>query len=97
MHAILFQLKRPDETKPNEHAMWRQAADAVSKNMPRNSTDILAGDGFWLLTGGSAFHLLAHILVPVVNCRVPYKITFIEKVSEWEYTPTGKEWMPQVA
>jgi hypothetical protein len=83
MHSILFQLKKPLETEAHAHAQWQQAATDVSKNIPIGRTDILAGEGFLLLSGENAVHYLAPAITLAVNARVPYKITFFEKASEW--------------
>ena len=87
MHSILFQIKKRDENKPGEDMMWQQVSDVIERNIPKGRKDIWAGGGFVLLTGGSAFHFLAPIVTAAVNCRVPYKILFIEEAAEWEHFP----------
>ena len=94
---VIFQLKKRDETKSGEDMMWRQAADVIAKNIPKGRKDILVGESFVLLSGGSAFHFLVPIVTAAVNCKVPYKIVFIEKASEWEYVPDKSDLVPTVA
>jgi hypothetical protein len=87
MNAIFFQLKKPPESNIAATEYWRKAADAILKSIPNNSTNIQAGEGYLLITGENAFHLLSPALAAAVNCAVPYRVAFIEKWSEWEYSP----------
>ncbi len=80
MNAILIQLNTLPES--NKIA-WQQAAKEMKKYAPKSQPYILAGEGILLIENGMTLREIGPLLTAIKNCDVRYKVTFIEKSSEW--------------
>jgi hypothetical protein len=87
MNAILIQLKKPNDATSPAHENWLKAINEFSGISPSKENVLLNPLGCLLSLDGDASPDLAKAITVAVKWKIPYKITFFEKATEWNYSP----------
>jgi len=83
MHSILITVCKPDPTERDESDRYAAFVSMFGGIVqPTTGTGRLS-ENVWLLHGENESPLLAHVLDKAEDCKLSYKLLFIERATEW--------------
>ena len=86
MKSILFALKKPADDEVDAGNRWYRASSRIAdSHKPAEGIEYI-GEGCLLIQSSNGLALLAIAISAAENCKVSYRVIFIEGTTEWTRT-----------